>query len=156
MSSRVFIRPLNLDDYLFAFRLRNDAGVLRWFHSSVGTNYLRHSIWFAKRFLFRRNSTLIACIENQPVGICYLSNDSKKGVCFLSVNVSISFRRIGVGKQLLVHAIEVAKRIGIKELKASIHVKNLASLSLFEQHGFVQTTNGAKFVDFILMEKTLN
>jgi L-amino acid N-acyltransferase YncA len=74
----------------------------------------------------------------------------------LSVNVSISFRRNGVGKQLLVHAIEVAKRIGIKELKASIHVKNLASLSLFEQLGFVQTTNGAKFVDFILMEKTLN
>ena len=152
----MLIRPLNLNDYLFAFRLRNDTGVLQWFHSGVGTTYLRHSIWFAKRFIFRRNSTLIACVENQPVGICYLSNDSKEGVCLLSVNVSISFRRNGVGKQLLIHAIEVAKGIGIKEIKASIHVKNLASLGLFEQLGFVQTTNSAKLVDFILMEKTLN
>lgn len=152
----MYIRPLNLNDYLFAFRLRNDTRVLQWFHSDEGTTYLRHSIWFAKRFIFRRNSTLIACIENQPVGICYLSNDSKKGVCFLSVNVSISFRGNGVGKQLLVRAIEVAKGIGIKELKASIHGKNLASLGLFEQLGFVQTTNSAKLVDFILMEKTLN
>ena len=152
----MLIRPLNLNDYLFAFRLRNDTRVLQWFHSGVGTTYLRHSIWFAKRFIFRRNSTLIACVENQPVGICYLSNDSKEGVCLLSVNVSISFRRNGVGKQLLIHAIEVAKGIGIKEIKASIHVKNLASLGLFEQLGFVQTTNSAKLVDFILMEKTLN
>jgi RimJ/RimL family protein N-acetyltransferase len=156
MSSSLYIRLLNLEDYLFTFRLRNDPNVLQWFHSGVGTTHLRHFIWFAKRFLCRRNATLIACIDNQPAGICYLSDDSIKGVCFLSINVSISFRRIGVGKQLLVHAIEVAKGIGIKELKASIHKNNLASLSLFEQLGFIRTTNTAQLVDFILMEKTLN
>lgn len=156
MSSGLYIRCLKLEDYLVALKLRNDPSVLQWFHSGVGTTYLRHSIWFVKRFLFRRNATLIACIDNQPVGICYLSNESQKEVCFLSINVSISFRRNGVGKELLVHAIEAAKNIGIKELKASIHVNNLASLSLFKQLGFIQTTSSAKLVDFILLAKKLN
>lgn len=54
----------------------------------------------------------------------------------VSIYVSPQYRRQGVGRELLRHAIAQSPRLGIKNLVGCIFATNHASLKLFENFGF--------------------
>lgn len=59
-----------------------------------------------------------------------------QGTAELSVYVAESFRRRGVGRQLLTHAISRAPSLDITAMVGLIFAHNTPSLKLFEQFGF--------------------
>lgn len=56
----------------------------------------------------------------------------------LSLYVSPSFRRRGIGRQLLERAIEISPTLNLTTLLGFIFADNQASLKLFRQYGFEQ------------------
>ena len=54
----------------------------------------------------------------------------------LSIYIAPSYRRQGVGRKLLQHAIARSPELGLKNLVGCIFATNTASLKLFEQFGF--------------------
>jgi phosphinothricin acetyltransferase len=61
-----------------------------------------------------------------------------KATAELSIYISPSYRRCGVGRQLLSHAIEQSPILGIKTLLGFIFAHNYPSLQLFTNYGFQQ------------------
>jgi phosphinothricin acetyltransferase len=61
-----------------------------------------------------------------------------KATAELSIYVSPSYRRCGVGRQLLSHAIEQSPVLGLKTLLGFIFAHNQPSLQLFVSFGFQQ------------------
>ncbi len=56
----------------------------------------------------------------------------------LSIYIAPQFRRQGIGRKLLQHAIAQSQQLGLKNLVGCIFATNVASLTLFEQFGFEQ------------------
>jgi len=56
----------------------------------------------------------------------------------LSIYIAPNYRRLGIGRKLLEHAIARSPALGIKNLVGCIFATNPASLKLFENFGFQQ------------------
>ena len=69
------------------------------------------------------------------LGCCGLRNLSGEGE-ITNVAVDAPFRRRGIARQLLKHALDEAARLGIGECTLEVRVSNLPAIHLYEQFGF--------------------
>jgi RimJ/RimL family protein N-acetyltransferase len=82
----------------------------------------------------------------------------------LSIGLHIipEYRGIGIGSQMLNHAIDWAKKRGFKKLEADIFTTNKKSLHLFERAGFIEEGTrhkririGKQYIDEVLTGRVL-
>lgn len=155
MNEDLRVRILQIKDFCFSFDLRNSHEAYKWFHTNTPTTPIRHFCWFLKRLLTKRDQTLVACKGKEPVAICYLSRQGREDQCILSISVALPSRRTGVGEYLLRYVTDVERNHGFKIFNASIHVDNLASLSLFRRVGFTNVNEVQTHDNFVLLKKEI-
>ena len=94
-----------------------------WFNAHGGSRPI---------FIYKENDEIL--------GYCSLSDFNSKIAYDISVEISIYVAKKalkkGIGKQLLAHSLNEAKRLNLKNIIALIFSKNEASLGLFLKFGF--------------------
>jgi L-amino acid N-acyltransferase YncA len=87
-----------------------------------------------------RDPRLVAKAQDQLLGWTALTSISNRyaysGVAEISLYVSITHQREGIGSALLSAMIDASERAGIWTLQGGIFPENTASLALFGKHGF--------------------
>jgi L-amino acid N-acyltransferase YncA len=95
-----------------------------WFHEHDPE---RRPLWVAVE-----DKTIVGWLSFQS----FYGRPAYKATAEISVYVSSSRQRDGIGRELLAQAIEHAPRLGLKTLLGFIFGHNEASLCLFEKFGF--------------------
>lgn len=94
----------------------------------------------------------VAEIEGEVVGWITLTEfrAGREGFRYtteISYYIDEKARGIGIGKQMMSHAIEAARRLGFKSLIAVIFASNFCSIKLAKKHGFERWGILPKVVD---------
>ena len=91
----------------------------------------------------------IALDVDTVVGTAGLSKAADSEYELVKMAVDPAYRGKGIGKMLLNHCIEAAKKLGIHAIVAGIEAGNEASIALHEKFGFVEVAHfkevGLKF-----------
>lgn len=137
--SAMNIRPAQLTDIAGITRIFNQAitHTTASFYSKPRTVAQRKE-WLTDREA--RYTVLVADSQNTTLGWVALDPYSEKEgyriTSEISYYVAPEFQKQGVGKALLDHSLESAKKNGFRNLLAKICENNLASMKLAEQFGF--------------------
>ncbi len=93
--------------------------------------------------------------ENQNIvcGWCSLSphrpgRKALESIAEISFYIHKSFRRQGVGKQLIEYSLQQASKLGFKNLFALLIDINHASINILKKHGFTQWGHLPEIADF--------
>ena len=111
------------------------------------------SIWFKAH----NNSRLIFVYKEngEILGYCSLSDFNPKityDISEISIYIAKKALDMGIGKQLLSHSLDEAKRLNLKNIIALIFSENEATLRLFLKFGFDNIANClAKVKDVIIL-----
>lgn len=98
---------------------------LTWFHHHSPD---RHPLW-----VLEQEGAIAGWLGFQPF---YSGRRAYDATAELSIYISPQFRRQGIGRKLLHHAIAQSPALHLKTLVGFIFADNLPSLKLFEQFGF--------------------
>ena len=103
------IRTMVIQDYDKVFQL--------WQHiSGFGIRSLDDSREGIERFLLRNpHSSVVAEVNGQIVGSILCGHDGRRG-CFYHVCVHTGFRRRGIGKQMVTHAMKALQKEKINKV----------------------------------------
>ena len=133
---------------------------------TVPVSIQHQEAWFADHQ--HRYAIFVAEDGGSVVGYVALSPYRKgrpafSNTCELSYYISRNFRRRGLGKELVSHAIETATRSGFKVAVAILLGSNQASIRLLERFNFSEcgrvpaaATIGNDFVDHLYMARPLD
>ncbi|KAK9480509.1 acyl-CoA N-acyltransferase [Lipomyces japonicus] len=131
MSPRI---KIELDDLT-----ANNLGILRRINSVVlPTTY--GDAWY-KESLAVGQLVKLAYFNDIPVGAIRCASETRNGqasIYIMTLAVLAPYRRYGVGKQLIQHIEEEAKRTYVKEVYAHVWVENGEALSWYQKVGFEQ------------------
>lgn len=83
-------------------------------------------------------SIFLARYENQIVGCCAMLKESHKLYELSKMAVAPEFQGKHIGKQILIKAIDFAKKQGVKQVKLYSHSKLVRALELYRTFGFQQ------------------
>lgn len=84
---------------------------------------------------------LVATLNNEIVGWCDITRIHWEGMTHvgrLGMGVGAGFRGRGLGKALLVAALERAARHGLERVELEVYRSNAPAVRLYETHGFVR------------------
>jgi putative acetyltransferase len=109
---------------------------------------------------------LLAQAEGQLVGELSLRSISQRRavrhVATLGMSVRATWRRKGVGRELLSAALEWAPTAGIKRIELYVYARNEAAIGLYEHAGFAIEgrrkgfiREGDTYLDDLVMARTL-
>lgn len=132
----LWLRPATPVDAAFAHSVRNDPEVYRYFFSPQPVNWAEHLDWFSRAITQTGRSILIAEDRSGCVGIVRLDQDEENAEVSLSLHPSQFGRKLGSRVLRLTTAWVRQYLSGIKQLTASIHPENGASIKAFEKAGF--------------------
>ena len=93
-------------------------------------------------FIVIDESQVIGTVEVFPGTMCGREYDGAEKIGYLGIQIDSSYRRKGIGKQLLNTAISDSARFGYKAVKLSVFESNFAAIRLYENHGFIVTGYG--------------
>ena len=118
----------------FVWEWRNDEVSRKMFKNQNYVTWKDHNEWFEKSLLNSKRIMYVGILNENPVGIVRFDMSNYKiDECFVSINISPSYRGRGIGKIMLKKSIiclmNSYKEISI--LKAEVKNKNLASHKLF-------------------------
>lgn len=134
---KVNVRQATMDDALDVLNWRNDAETRRNSFESGIVNKEAHIRWFQSAIENPSRMMLIGFTPGTKVGICrfdiesYDNNESE-----VSINIAPQMRAKGVGKKLLVAAIDAYREVYDARIFAEIKPQNTASIQLFKSVGF--------------------
>jgi len=83
-----------------------------------------------------RGITYIAEIESRTVGVYVLIDTRPETMELVNIAVDESFHGKGIGKRLVLHAIETAKAMKVKTLEIGTGNSSLPQLGLYQKCGF--------------------
>jgi N-acetylglutamate synthase-like GNAT family acetyltransferase len=128
------IRPLRIGEDGSAFRTLNEEWITRYF---ILENKDREILEDPENAILRKEGRIfIAYVGNNAVG-CVALIPMGDGVYELSkMAVSPQLRGLGIGRQLLSHAIAQAKALGAKSLFLGSSTKLPSAVHLYESVGF--------------------
>lgn len=135
MSIEVKIRTIASKDSYELYNLRNSSESVRWFLSDKKITPNEHKKWVQSRLVEFANFTLVALINDNVIGICYL-NFLKKNHYKISINVNCNFQNIGVGERLIREMLVAARKSKIQNICAVVHSKNVNSINFFYKNFF--------------------
>jgi amino-acid N-acetyltransferase len=96
-------------------------------------------------FLIKHKCFVIACADNEIVGMASLDFYSKRFSELRSVYVKKDFRKQGIGKLIVNEIIFLAKKKKVKELML---VTTKETQPAFQKMGFIENTHGIKVALF--------
>lgn len=111
------------------------------------------------------NCSIVAYIEDEIIGWAALSKVSNRcvyvGVSEVSVYIKSTYKKLGVGVDLLNNLIDISEQYGIWSLQSTIIEENLGSIKLHKKVGFreigfkekIAKMNSGKWHNVILMER---
>lgn len=133
--SKVIIEEMNAKSWDAVRRIYN-AGIA----TKNATFQTEAPEWEAWDQAHRKDCRLIARTNDQITGWAALSNVSGRcvyaGVAEVSVYIDPSFKRMGIGDQLMKQLIAESEKHGIWTLQAGIFPENKASIALHLKNGF--------------------
>ena len=138
----MIIRTMTIQDYDKVFAL--------WQHiSGFGIRSIDDSYEGIKRFLLRNpHTSVVAEQDNQIVGGILCGHDGRRG-CFYHVCVHSDFRRQGIGKQMVTHAMKALQKESISKVSLIAFTKNDLGNAFWNTIGWVQRED-LNYYDFIL------
>jgi len=117
---------------------------------------------------FDKNLLLVAIANKTVVGaLSGIQMDGGKRpetshILNIGLHIVTEYRGLGIGAQMLMFAIDWAKRHGFKKLEANIFTTNKRSLHVFERTGFAEEGTrqkririGKQYIDEVLVGKVL-
>lgn len=110
---------------------------------------------------------------DNPRAVCFVARDNDKVVGYLSLwvvldevqinsfAVSESFRKQGIGSQLMNHAIDYAQKNHLKTMTLEVRLSNETAQKVYKKHGFLEAGVRPEFYvkpteDALIMTKTFS
>lgn len=141
------IRAMTIEDYDQVYQM--------WVHiKGFGIRSIDDSREGIERFL-RRNPTtsVVAEISGKIVGGILCGHDGRRG-CFYHVCVLPKYRRQGIGKQMVVYAMEALRKEEINNVTLIAFTKNDIGNAFWNTIGWTKRED-LNYYDFILNEKNI-
>ncbi|MDF2557028.1 MAG: family N-acetyltransferase [Bacillales bacterium] len=88
------------------------------------------------RGYLNKGECFVAEVENKIVGVCVLSPISSESTEIVNVAVSENYQGKGIGKQLVLHAIQTARFLGFKTIEIGTGNSSIGQLALYQKCGF--------------------
>lgn len=88
-----------------------------------------------KRYL-EKGDIYIALSGNETIGVYVLIKKSQDSIELMNIAVKETFQKQGVGKRLILDAIQRAKGMGAKRIEVSTGNSSLNQLALYQKCGF--------------------
>ena len=140
----LIVREVSKKDETAFLSIRNHPDNYKWFFNSSTISVEEHRDWFHERILKMQFFTLVAEIDNEVVGMAYLSN-TKHFSPRISIGILPSLRDSGTGTKLLSELILRAKIRGFNSLTAEILNTNSISIRFFLKSGFKPESDDKSF-----------
>ncbi len=119
------------------FQWQNELNARRFSRNEKAPSYEEHIDWLNKVLSSTASDLSIIMLNGEPCGVIRVDADVMQGRLEVSILLSSHYRSKGVGKAALMVLIN---RFGWARLYAEIHPDNKASISVFKQCGFIQTS----------------
>jgi ribosomal protein S18 acetylase RimI-like enzyme len=100
--------------------------------------------------LFEKAELVICIVDNRIAGLmAFYSNNKVTKEAFISLLcVKQEYRKLGIGKEIMIHCISKIKRSGMKYIKIETNSDNYIAIKLYENLGFkiVNTMNNTDYL----------
>jgi len=141
------IRPMRIEDYEKVYQLWTSI-------DGFGIRSLDDSYEGIQRFLDRNpNLSVVAEEDGQVLGTILCGHDGRRG-CLYHVCVDPSHRRRGIGKSMVVHAMQVLQAEGINKVSLIAFTQNDIGNSFWNTIGWHQRTD-LNYYDFSLNDENI-
>jgi UDP-2,4-diacetamido-2,4,6-trideoxy-beta-L-altropyranose hydrolase len=132
ITTNVDLRPVKMQDIDFIYNIQTEE-VRRFFKNTKVPSKEEHKVWFENKFKSNDSVLFIICVDESNAGVIRLDGIDVDEV-EISIIVSSEYSRRGVGRSALKIIIDSFAQI---KIKAVINVKNIPSIKLFEESGFI-------------------
>ena len=141
------IRAMTIEDYDQIYEL--------WMHiNGFGIRSIDDSREGIARFLKRNPTTsVVAEVDGKIVGGILCGHDGRRG-CFYHVCVDPKYRRMGIGKRMVVYAMEALKAEGINKVSLIAFTSNDIGNAFWNTIGWTKRED-LNYYDFSLNEKNI-
>ena len=141
------IRIMTMDDYEEVYKLWKKI-------HGFGIRSIDDSREGIERFIKRNPATsIVAEMEGKIVGSILCGHDGRRG-CFYHVCVDENYRRRGIGKTMVVHAMEELKKEKINKVSLIAFTKNDVGNAFWNQIGWTKRED-LNYYDFTLNEENI-
>ncbi len=141
------IRIMTMDDYDAVYKLWKKI-------HGFGIRSIDDSREGIERFIKRNpNTSIVAEVDGKIVGSILCGHDGRRG-CFYHVCVDENYRRRGIGKTMVVHAMEELKREHINKVSLIAFTKNDVGNAFWNQIGWTKRQD-LNYYDFTLNEENI-
>ncbi|MBR6459567.1 MAG: GNAT family N-acetyltransferase [Actinomycetaceae bacterium] len=128
------IRKMTIDDY-------EDVYALWMSCKGMGLNNLDDSREGIDSFLRRNPETcFVAVNDDELVGVIISGHDGRRGYVYHTA-VHPDYRRQGIGRDLVAHAMSALKQEGINKVAMLVFAKNETGNAFWETEGFTARTD---------------
>lgn len=136
MSSRLYLRPVEMKDTEQLFQWRNEKRVRENSFSMEPIQYKDHMQWLKNTLYDKAQSFFILMLDNTAIGQIRVKREGSLGV--INYSISPQYRAQGYGKKMLIlienHFVQADIQL---VLTAYVKSKNIASQRIFEDLGYV-------------------
>ena len=132
------IRKVSLDDYEDYYQIRSEPNNLFWTGYHQAPDFVKFKQWFINR-IADSNKDLYLLFCNQ---ICAgsLNIDVYDSYAYIGYSVKEAYAGKGLGTYVVKNAVEILKNTpNMKEVKAWINFRNIASVKVVEKNNFRKT-----------------
>ena len=141
------IRIMTMDDYEEVYQLWKKI-------HGFGIRSIDDSREGIERFIKRNPATsIVAEMDGKIVGSILCGHDGRRG-CFYHVCVDENYRRRGIGKTMVVHAMEELKKEKINKVSLIAFTKNDVGNAFWNQIGWTKRED-LNYYDFTLNEENI-
>lgn len=141
------IRIMTMDDYEEVYKLWKKI-------HGFGIRSIDDSREGIERFIKRNPATsIVAEVDGKIVGSILCGHDGRRG-CFYHVCVDENYRRRGIGKTMVVHAMEELKKEKINKVSLIAFTKNDVGNAFWNQIGWTKRED-LNYYDFTLNEENI-
>ena len=128
------VRKMTIDDY-------EDVYALWMSCKGMGLNNLDDSREGIDSFLRRNPETcFVAVNDDEVVGVIISGHDGRRGYVYHTA-VHPDYRRQGIGRDLVAHAMSALKQEGINKVAMLVFAKNETGNTFWETEGFTARTD---------------
>lgn len=143
-KKKLILRYAEITDFPFFFRIKSEGKNMKWTGHSHKPNKEKLCIWYNENLHSASRKILILTVNNIPVGYAYVDNP---GNYFeTSVAVSEDYEGRGFGKKIVSETVKFIRDYSMKKpIFAWILDKNIASVKIHEQVGYIKTKDTKDF-----------
>jgi RimJ/RimL family protein N-acetyltransferase len=132
----VTIHKAALEDRDRVYSWANDPDTRAMSFNTQTIAYADHIQWFTRMLANDPPTIFVAKFNKEACAFVRLDPDEEKGSAQIGINLAPGKRGLGLGKQVLEAASDLAAALGYQFIVALIRPDNLASIRSFERAGY--------------------